>query len=208
MIKTAGRAGGLAAIASAAKHLIAGREVVGDQPVIEGPAASGVTEQLNPMRAPPGVHMIDRQAVGRPTASARHAVVGKHLVAGFLVPAAQPFSPHVRIRPIPAALLLARLLSVCLLPITRSLLDLFAVRLVVAALLLANLLPIGFRPKAFTLSIFHVTIIHDKAEFDDLAQGVRKRMQEIAVLTFEEGLISSLREYWASEHLDELQRSA
>jgi ketosteroid isomerase-like protein len=33
-------------------------------------------------------------------------------------------------------------------------------------------------------------------------------MQEIAVLTFEEGLISSLREYWASEHLDELQRSA
>lgn len=37
------------------------------------------------------------------------------------------------------------------------------------------------------------------AEFDDLAQGVRKRMQEIAVLTFEGHLISSLREYWASE---------
>jgi ketosteroid isomerase-like protein len=37
------------------------------------------------------------------------------------------------------------------------------------------------------------------AEFDDLAQGVRKRMREIAVLTFEGGLISSLREYWASE---------
>jgi hypothetical protein len=37
------------------------------------------------------------------------------------------------------------------------------------------------------------------AEFDDLAQGVRKRMQEIAVLTFEGGLITSLREYWASE---------
>lgn len=36
------------------------------------------------------------------------------------------------------------------------------------------------------------------AEFDDLAQGVRKRMKEIAVLTFEDGLISSLREYWAS----------
>lgn len=38
-----------------------------------------------------------------------------------------------------------------------------------------------------------------QAEFDDLAQGVRKRMREIAVLTFEGNLISSLREYWASE---------
>ena len=37
------------------------------------------------------------------------------------------------------------------------------------------------------------------AEFDDVAQGVRKRMQEIAVLRFEEGRIASLREYWASE---------
>lgn len=37
------------------------------------------------------------------------------------------------------------------------------------------------------------------AEFDDVPQGVRKRMREIAVLTFEDGLISSLREYWASE---------
>jgi SnoaL-like domain len=37
------------------------------------------------------------------------------------------------------------------------------------------------------------------AEFDDLAEGVRKRMREIAVLTFEGLLISSLREYWASE---------
>lgn len=37
------------------------------------------------------------------------------------------------------------------------------------------------------------------AEFDDLAQGVRKRMKEIAVLTFEGRQISSLREYWASE---------
>jgi hypothetical protein len=36
------------------------------------------------------------------------------------------------------------------------------------------------------------------AEFDDVSQGVRKRMKEIAVLTFEGGLISSLREYWAS----------
>lgn len=37
------------------------------------------------------------------------------------------------------------------------------------------------------------------AEFDDVAQGVRKRMQEIAVLEFEGHLIASLREYWASE---------
>ena len=40
-----------------------------------------------------------------------------------------------------------------------------------------------------------------EAEFDDVAQGVRKRMREIAVLTFDGGLISSLREYWASEHI-------
>ena len=37
------------------------------------------------------------------------------------------------------------------------------------------------------------------AEFDDLAQGVRKRMKEIAVLEFEGRQIASLREYWASE---------
>jgi ketosteroid isomerase-like protein len=36
------------------------------------------------------------------------------------------------------------------------------------------------------------------AEFDDLDQGVRKRMREIAVLEFEGHLIASLREYWAS----------
>lgn len=40
-----------------------------------------------------------------------------------------------------------------------------------------------------------------QAEFDDLEQGVRKRMREIAVLEFEGPLIASLREYWASEHL-------
>lgn len=39
------------------------------------------------------------------------------------------------------------------------------------------------------------------AEFDDLAQGVRKRMREIAVLVFEGHLIASLREYWASERV-------
>jgi hypothetical protein len=34
-----------------------------------------------------------------------------------------------------------------------------------------------------------------------VVQGVRKRMREIAVLVFEGGLISSLREYWASEQI-------
>ena len=50
-----------------------------------------------------------------------------------------------------------------------------------------------------------------EAEFDDVAQGVRKRMREIAVLVFEEHLIASLREYWASEAVPapgELRRSA
>ncbi|HEX3960339.1 MAG TPA: nuclear transport factor 2 family protein [Trebonia sp.] len=40
-----------------------------------------------------------------------------------------------------------------------------------------------------------------EAQFDDLAQGVRKRMREIAVLVFEGSLICSLREYWASEQV-------
>lgn len=43
-----------------------------------------------------------------------------------------------------------------------------------------------------------------EAEFDDMAQGIRKRMREIAVLTFEGGLISSLREYWASQTVGEM----
>ena len=42
-----------------------------------------------------------------------------------------------------------------------------------------------------------------EAEFDDVVQGVRKRMREIAVLVFEGHLIASLREYWASEHIGE-----
>jgi ketosteroid isomerase-like protein len=40
-----------------------------------------------------------------------------------------------------------------------------------------------------------------EAEFDDLAQGARKRMKEIAVLVFEGRQIASLREYWASEQV-------
>ena len=39
------------------------------------------------------------------------------------------------------------------------------------------------------------------AEFDDVDEGVRKRMKEIAVLDFEGHLIASLREYWASEEV-------
>lgn len=37
-----------------------------------------------------------------------------------------------------------------------------------------------------------------EATFDDVVQGVRKQMREVAILTFEGDLISSLREYWAS----------
>jgi hypothetical protein len=40
-----------------------------------------------------------------------------------------------------------------------------------------------------------------EAKFDDVAQGVRKRMREIAVLEFDGHLIASLREYWSSETL-------
>ena len=40
-----------------------------------------------------------------------------------------------------------------------------------------------------------------EATFDDLVQGVRKRMREIAVLTFEGKAISALREYWSSERV-------
>lgn len=40
-----------------------------------------------------------------------------------------------------------------------------------------------------------------EAEFDDTAQATRKRMREVALLTFEGLRISSLREYWASEEL-------
>jgi ketosteroid isomerase-like protein len=38
-----------------------------------------------------------------------------------------------------------------------------------------------------------------EAEFDDMTQGLRKRMREIAVLVFEGRRIASLREYWSSE---------
>ena len=38
-----------------------------------------------------------------------------------------------------------------------------------------------------------------EAQFDDKEDGVRKRMREVAILEFRDGLIASLREYWASE---------
>lgn len=65
--------------------------------------------------------------------------------------------------------------------------------------------------------LLHLYLDHDAntaiaewvAEFDDVAQGVRKRMKEIAVLEFREYdhgyLISGLREYWASEVLPSLE---
>lgn len=43
------------------------------------------------------------------------------------------------------------------------------------------------------------------AEFDDMAQGVRKRMKEIAVLEFEGRQIASLREYWSSETIGQTE---
>jgi nuclear transport factor 2 (NTF2) superfamily protein len=46
------------------------------------------------------------------------------------------------------------------------------------------------------------------AEFDDIVQGVRKRMKEIAVLDFEGRQIKALREYWASEQVGELVEGA
>lgn len=41
-----------------------------------------------------------------------------------------------------------------------------------------------------------------EAEFDDVAQGVRKRMREVAILEFDGRLISSLREYWATVEVE------
>lgn len=41
-----------------------------------------------------------------------------------------------------------------------------------------------------------------EAQFDDVVEGVRKRMREVAILVFEGKLIASLREYWTSERID------
>ena len=42
-------------------------------------------------------------------------------------------------------------------------------------------------------------IVEWEANFDDLSRKVRRRMREVAILVFDGQLISSLREYWASE---------
>lgn len=47
-----------------------------------------------------------------------------------------------------------------------------------------------------------------EAEFDDVVQGVRKRMLEIAVLDFEGRKIKALREYWSSETVGALVKQA
>ncbi len=41
-----------------------------------------------------------------------------------------------------------------------------------------------------------------EARFDDVVQGCRKRMREVAILEFDGDRIASLREYWASEQLN------
>lgn len=41
-----------------------------------------------------------------------------------------------------------------------------------------------------------------EARFDDLVQGHRKLMREVAILEFDGDRIASLREYWASERVD------
>lgn len=48
----------------------------------------------------------------------------------------------------------------------------------------------------------NTAIVEWEAQFDDVVQGVRKRMREVAILVFEDQLIASLREYWSSERLD------
>lgn len=47
-------------------------------------------------------------------------------------------------------------------------------------------------------------IVEWEVEFDDLAERVRKRMREVAILVFEGRLIASLREYWSSERVGTL----
>jgi len=50
-------------------------------------------------------------------------------------------------------------------------------------------------------------IVEWEANFDDLAEGKRKRMREVAILEFQGQLIASLREYWASEQTGVLAAS-
>jgi uncharacterized protein (TIGR02246 family) len=41
-----------------------------------------------------------------------------------------------------------------------------------------------------------------EARFDDLVEGQRKRMREVAILELDDDRIASLREYWTSEPLN------
>lgn len=45
-----------------------------------------------------------------------------------------------------------------------------------------------------------------EAEFDDLPQKKRKRMREVAIITFNGHLIESLREYWSSQETAEVSQ--
>jgi hypothetical protein len=43
-----------------------------------------------------------------------------------------------------------------------------------------------------------------EARFDDGVDRVRKRMREVAILELRDGLIDSLREYWSSQRIGDL----
>jgi ketosteroid isomerase-like protein len=47
-------------------------------------------------------------------------------------------------------------------------------------------------------------IVEWEVHFDDKEVGARKRMREVAILEFADGLIAALREYWVSEVLGSL----
>jgi hypothetical protein len=47
----------------------------------------------------------------------------------------------------------------------------------------------------------NTAVVEWEAQFNDLAQKVRKRMREVAILVFDGQLIASLREYWCSEQV-------
>lgn len=50
----------------------------------------------------------------------------------------------------------------------------------------------------------NTAIVEWEVQFDDLTEGVRKRMREVAILVFEGRRIASLREYWSSEQIANL----
>lgn len=47
-------------------------------------------------------------------------------------------------------------------------------------------------------------IVEWEVQFDDLPEGVRRRMREVAILVFDGQLIANLREYWSSEPIGNL----